>query len=111
MGWAALPLVQEAGWNTGPVWTGAKNLALSGFQTPDHPARSDSLYRLRYPFPNRGGSLRIKTHIQRGGAERPAASNLIRGNKAVDLFPRMKSQAAGRSAPRRPAPLYVCFYP
>ena len=32
------------------------------------------------------------------GAERPAACDLIRGNKAVDLFPRIKSRAAGRSA-------------
>ena len=30
--------------------------------------------------------------------ERPAACDLIRGNKAVDLFLRIKSQAAGRSA-------------
>jgi hypothetical protein len=30
-----------------------------------------------------------------------AACDLIRGNKAVDLFPRIKSQAASRSAPRR----------
>ena len=36
-------------------------------------------------------------------AERPAACDLIRGNKAVDLFARIKSQAAGRAAPRRPA--------
>jgi hypothetical protein len=39
--------------------------------------------------------LRVKTHIQRsgagrGGAERPAACDLIRGNKAIDLFPRIK---------------------
>ena len=53
--------------------------------------------------------LRVKTHIQRGGAERPAACDLIRGKKAVDLFPRMKSQAAGRSAPRRPAPLHCMW--
>jgi hypothetical protein len=51
-------------------------------------------------------SLRVKTHIQRGGAERPAACDLIRGNKSTALFPRIKSQAADRSAP-----LYVCFYP
>ena len=30
--------------------------------------------------------------------ERSAACDLIHGNKAVDLFPRIKSQAAGRSA-------------
>jgi hypothetical protein len=54
--------------------------------------------------------IRVKTHIQRGGAGRrgavrPAAFDLIRGNKAVDLFPRIKSHAAGRSTPPRPAPL------
>jgi hypothetical protein len=37
-----------------------------------------------------------KKHTQRGGAERPAACDWIRGNKAVDLFPRIQSQAAGR---------------
>jgi hypothetical protein len=36
-------------------------------------------------------------------AEWPAAFDLNRGNKSVDLFPRIKSQAAGRSAPRRSA--------
>jgi hypothetical protein len=50
--------------------------------------------------------IRVKKHTQRGGAERPAARDLIGGKKAVDLFPRIKSQDAGRSAP-----LYVCFYP
>jgi hypothetical protein len=50
--------------------------------------------------------LRVKTHIQR-----PAACDLIRGNKSTALFPRIKSQAAGRSAPPRPSPQYVCFYP
>jgi hypothetical protein len=34
--------------------------------------------------------LRVKTPIQRGGAERPAVCDLIRGNKAY---------------------VYVCFYP
>jgi hypothetical protein len=39
------------------------------------------------------------THTaERGGAERPAACDLFRGSKAADLFPRIKSQAAGRSA-------------
>jgi hypothetical protein len=60
---------------------------------------------------NRNGSLRVKTHIERGGAGRPAACDLIRENKAVDLFPRIKSHAAGRSAPLRSAPLDVWFYP
>jgi hypothetical protein len=44
-----VPIVQEAGWTPGPVWTGAENLALTGIPSPDRPARSQSLYRLRYP--------------------------------------------------------------
>ena len=37
------------GW-VGPraFWTGAENLALIGIRPPDRPARSQSLYRLRY---------------------------------------------------------------
>jgi len=44
-----VPIVQEAGWAPGPVWTGAENLAATGIQSPDRPARSQSLYRLSYP--------------------------------------------------------------
>ena len=44
-----LPIVQEAGWATGPVWTGAENLASTGIRSPERPARSESLYRLSYP--------------------------------------------------------------
>jgi len=44
-----VPIVQEAGWAPGPVWTGAENLASSGIRSPNRPARSQSLYRLRYP--------------------------------------------------------------
>jgi len=43
-----VPIVQEAGWAPGPVWTGAENLAPTGIRFPDHPARSESLYRLSY---------------------------------------------------------------
>jgi len=32
-------IVQEAGWTSGPVWTGAENLALTGIRSPDRPAR------------------------------------------------------------------------
>jgi len=37
------PLYRKAGWASGPVWTGAENLA-----SPDHPARSESLHGLSY---------------------------------------------------------------
>ena len=42
-------IVQEAGWAPGPVWMGADDLAHTAFRSPDHPARGESLYRLRYP--------------------------------------------------------------
>ena len=37
-----VPIVQEAGWAPGPVWTGGKSI-------PERSARSQSLYRLSYP--------------------------------------------------------------
>jgi hypothetical protein len=44
------PIVQEAGWASKPVWTGAENLYLPpGFDTLT--AYSESLYRLRYSGP------------------------------------------------------------
>jgi len=42
-------IVQEAGWASGPVWTGAENLAPTGIRSPDRPARRQALYGLRYP--------------------------------------------------------------
>jgi len=44
-----VPIVQEAGWVLGPVWTGAENLDPTGIRSLDRPARSQSLYRLSYP--------------------------------------------------------------
>jgi len=36
----------------GPVWIGAKKLDPTGIRSPDRPAPSQSLYRLRYPVHN-----------------------------------------------------------
>ena len=47
-----VPIVQEAGWAPGPVWTGAENLAYTGIRSPDRPVRSQSLYWLSYPGPH-----------------------------------------------------------
>jgi hypothetical protein len=33
-----VPIVQEAEWAPGPVWTGAENLAPTGIRSPDRPA-------------------------------------------------------------------------
>ena len=57
----AVPIVQEAGWAPGPVWTGAENLAPTGIRSPDPPARSQSLYRLHYPaYTNRCNNTEIE---------------------------------------------------
>jgi len=44
-----VPTIYEARWDAEPVWTGAENLAPTGIRSTDRPARSESLYRLRYP--------------------------------------------------------------
>jgi len=44
-----IPIVEEATWASGPVWTGAEHLAPTGIPSPDRPARRQSLYRLRKP--------------------------------------------------------------
>ena len=42
-----VPILQEAGWAPGPVWTGG-NSRPHRDSIPDRPARSQSLYRLSY---------------------------------------------------------------
>ena len=44
-----VPIVLEAGWAPGPVWTSAEILASTVIRFPDRPARGELLYRLRYP--------------------------------------------------------------
>ena len=51
-----VPIVQEAGWPRGPVWTGGKSRP-HWDSIPDHPARSQSLYRLSYRAHNSGTYL------------------------------------------------------
>jgi hypothetical protein len=46
-----VPIVQEAGWAPGRVWTGAENLVSTGIRSVDRPAHSESLYRLSYRGP------------------------------------------------------------
>jgi hypothetical protein len=46
-----VPIVQEAGWAPGPVWTGAENLSLTGIRSPDHPARSSVAIPTELPGP------------------------------------------------------------
>jgi hypothetical protein len=48
LGQDVVHIVQEVGWATGPVWTGAENLAPTGIRSPYRPASGQSLYRLSY---------------------------------------------------------------
>jgi len=43
----SVPILQEAGWAPGPIWTGRKSRPHRD-SIPDRPARSQSLYRLSY---------------------------------------------------------------
>jgi len=47
-----VPTVQAAAWTPWPVLTGAENFTSIGIQSPDGPARSESLYGLSYPDPS-----------------------------------------------------------
>ena len=53
----SVPILQQAGWATGPVWTGGKSRPHRD-SIPDLPARSQSLYRLSYPV-HRYASIKI----------------------------------------------------
>jgi hypothetical protein len=44
-----VPVIREDGWDPGPVWTSTENLTPTGIRSPDHPACSESLYRMRHP--------------------------------------------------------------
>jgi hypothetical protein len=44
-----VPILQDAMWVPRPVWTREENIASTGIRSPDLPASSESLYRLRYP--------------------------------------------------------------
>jgi hypothetical protein len=60
-----VPNVYEAGWAPGPVWTSAENLALTGILSPDHLARSQSLYNT-YSILNPKYGTKKSGEIRRG---------------------------------------------
>ena len=73
-----VPILQEAGWSPGPVWTGGKSRTHRD-SIPDRPARSQSIYRLSYPAhinlqivykillrPHQNSSLLLPTHYSNG---------------------------------------------
>ena len=46
-----VPIVQKAGWVSGPVWKCAENVGCTGIRFPERPARSVSLIWLNYLGP------------------------------------------------------------
>ena len=63
-----VPIVQEGGWVSEQVWIGAENLASTGIRSPDLPAHSESLYRLRHPssMTKYKCTVNLRKHIQCG---------------------------------------------
>jgi hypothetical protein len=55
-----VPMVQEAGWAPGPVWTGTNYLTLTRIRSLDRPVLSESLYRLSYPGRHRKANIEVK---------------------------------------------------
>ena len=58
-----VPILQEAGWAPGPVWTGGKSRP-HWVSIPDRPARSQSLYRLSYRAHEGNSSLKKNLKVQ-----------------------------------------------
>ena len=64
-----VPILQEAGWAPGSVWTGAENLSPTGIRSLDRPARSQSLYRLSNPAHKGKGKGRVHPRTGREAPE------------------------------------------
>ena len=79
-----VPIVQEAGCASGPVWTGAENIAPTGIRSPDRSARSQSLYELCYPALELGhngrGEKCIKGFFWDAWKKETSWTNCIHGN-------------------------------
>ena len=59
-----VPILQSAGWASGPVWTGAENLAPTGIQSPDRPARKP--VAIPTELPDKPASRVIKLQAKTG---------------------------------------------
>jgi hypothetical protein len=62
----SVPIVLEAGWASGPVWTGAENLATTRIRSPDRPARSPRNSRDDFRWDGRSGQMaRMEREVAR----------------------------------------------
>jgi hypothetical protein len=86
-----VPIVQEAGWASGPVWTGGKSRPTPGFDLRTVQLVAQSLYRLSYPAhctimcPTIKVTPNSPTHLQHP----MILSGFVRGGnkKLRDVFP------------------------
>jgi len=58
------PFVQEPGWASGPIWSGAENLAPTGIRSSGRTAGSVSLCRLSYPGPQQENISDVKNNTK-----------------------------------------------
>ena len=79
-----VPILQEAGWAPGPVWTGGKSRPHRD-SIPDRPASRQSLYRLSYPAHTSSHLMSVKSIV----TSPPTNSCLVQPNilliKAVHI--------------------------
>ena len=102
-----VPIVQEAGWVPGPVWTCVEILAPTGIRSPDRPAHGVSLYRLSYPGPPKATSSFVIPHrpsvcMKRHLSDRTDCRGILCQAlllKSVDSF-RLCLQQDGKKTPR-----------
>jgi len=57
-----VPILQEAEWASGPVWTSGKSRPHQD-SIPDRPARSQSLYRLSYRAHRKMYNIKFRTKM------------------------------------------------
>ena len=77
-----VPILQEAGWAPGPIWTGGKSCPHRD-SIPNRPASSQSLYRLSYPAHNNNNN----TIILRFLTERELKESLHNWSRTNREFP------------------------
>ena len=104
-----VPILQEAGWAPGPVWTGGKSRPHRD-SIPDRPARSQALYQLSYPAHTihryyRRNQIKNATGGRNIWAEKPAGNtsgSLSRIITKSDLKRTPKTGSGRRSSSGQP---------
>ena len=60
-----VPIVKKAGWASGPVWTGAENLAPTGIRSPDQNYTYYVLFNFKQPLLNDPVYTNSRTALQK----------------------------------------------